>query len=130
MNFLFNKNLIKMNYFTLILLVFVIIYLLILLSTYIFQRNLLYHPRENNYSGDKLIVPIKKVKIKTQDNIELFSWYYGENLNNNKTILFLNGNGFNYSSKRVSVIPFLFFLLKKFFSSSDLMDNKNFKSTY
>jgi len=81
-----------MNYFTLILLIFVIIYLLILLSTYIFQRNLLYYPRENNYSGDKLTVSIKKVKIITQDNIELLSWYHDKDLNKYKTILFLHGN--------------------------------------
>jgi len=92
MNFLFNKNLLKMNYFVLILLTFVVIYFFILISTYLFQRNLLYHPGENNYSGDQLTVFIEKVKIKTEDNIELMSWYHSKNLNNYKTILFLHGN--------------------------------------
>ncbi len=92
MNFLFNKNLLKMNFFIITLLIFVIIYFFILISTYFFQRNLLYHPTENNYSGDKLTVLIEEVKIKTQDNIELLSWYHKKNLNDYKTILFLHGN--------------------------------------
>ena len=81
-----------MNYFTHILLIFVVIYFFILISTYLFQRNLLYHPGENNYFGDKLTVPIEKVKIKTQDNIELMAWYHSKNLKEYKTILFLHGN--------------------------------------
>ncbi len=92
MNFLFKKNLLKMNYFTLILLILVSIYFFILISTYLFQRSLLYHPMENNYFGDKLTVSIEKVKIKTRDNIELISWYHSKNLNDYKTILFLHGN--------------------------------------
>ena len=92
MNFLFKKNLTKMNYLTLILLTFLLIYFFILISTYVFQRNLLYHPKENNYFGDELLVSIEKVKIKTQDNIELLSWHHKKNLEKYKTILFLHGN--------------------------------------
>ena len=82
----------KMNYFLLIILVFVSIYFFILVSTYLFQRNLLYHPGENNYFGDQLTVPIEKVKVITKDNIELLSWFHNKNLNDYKTILFLHGN--------------------------------------
>jgi len=92
MNFLFKKNLVKMNFLAPILLIFVIIYFSILILTYVFQRNLLYHPSENNYYGDKIIVPIEKVRIKTRDNIELLSWYHNKHLDNYKTILFLHGN--------------------------------------
>ena len=92
MNFLLKKNLIKMNYLTIILLSFVLIYLIILSLTYIFQRNLLYHPSENNYFGDKISVLVKKIKIKTQDGVELLSWYHEKNSKNYKTILFLHGN--------------------------------------
>ncbi len=81
-----------MNYFTNILIILVLIYLFILIFTYIFQRNLLYHPKENNYFGDQLIVPIEKVKIKTKDNIELLSWYHNKDIIKYKTILFLHGN--------------------------------------
>ena len=69
-----------------------VVYLIIIISLYFFQRNLLYHPTENNYSGDSLDVSIKKIKIKTQDEIELLSWYHKKNLGNYKTILFLHGN--------------------------------------
>tara|TARA_Y100001960_G_scaffold325057_1_gene406704 strand:- start:627 stop:1418 length:792 start_codon:yes stop_codon:yes gene_type:complete len=75
-----------------ILLIFILVYFIILISTYIFQRNLLYHPTENNYSGDQIVVSIEKVKIKTQDGIELMSWYHEKNLDNYKTVLFLHGN--------------------------------------
>jgi fermentation-respiration switch protein FrsA (DUF1100 family) len=77
-------------YYTLIFVLAV--YLVITLSLYFFQRNLLYYPSENNYSGDRLTVPIEKVKIKTQDNIELLSWYHKKNVSDYKTILFLHGN--------------------------------------
>ena len=70
----------KMNYLINILLTFSIIYFLIVILTYIFQRNLLYHPTENNYSNDQLSVSIERVKIKTQDNIELISWYHNKNI--------------------------------------------------
>jgi len=92
MNFFIRKNFIKMNKFTLILIIFAVIYIFILISTYVFQRNLLYHPTENNYFGDKLLVPIEKVTIKTNDNIELVSWYHNKNVSKYKTILFLHGN--------------------------------------
>ena len=92
MNFLLRKKLMKMNFPMIILLIFILIYLFILTYTYLFQRNLLYHPTENNYSGDQLLVSVEKLKIKTKDNIELLSWYHNKNINDYKTILFLHGN--------------------------------------
>ncbi len=69
-----------------------VIYLLILAFLFIYQRNLMYHPDENNYFGDKLKVDIKKVKIKTKDNIELLGWFHNKNLKDYKTILYFHGN--------------------------------------
>tara|TARA_B110000438_G_scaffold291866_1_gene329382 strand:+ start:463 stop:1299 length:837 start_codon:yes stop_codon:yes gene_type:complete len=92
MNFLFKKNFIKMNYLTKILLVLLLFYFLIVIFVYLFQRNILYHPTENNYFGDKILLPIEKVKIRTKDNIELISWYHYKDIINFKTILFLHGN--------------------------------------
>ena len=69
-----------------------VVYLVITLSLYFFQRNLLYHPSENNYSGDKLDVSITKVKVTTHDDIELLSWYHNKDIDKYKTILFLHGN--------------------------------------
>ena len=67
-------------------------YFLVLIFLYFYQRNLMYHPNENNYFDDKLTVSIEKVKIKTGDNIELLGWFHEKNLNKFKTILFFHGN--------------------------------------
>ena len=69
-----------------------LIYLSILFFIFFFQRNLLYHPNENNYFGDKLNVNIKKVLIKTSDNIELLSWFHEKDLKKFKTIVYFHGN--------------------------------------
>ena len=54
-----------------LILIIPITYFSLLFIIFIFQRNLLYHPEENNYFGDELKVKIKKVKIETSDNLEL-----------------------------------------------------------
>ena len=63
-------------------------YLIITFALYFFQRNLLYYPTVNNYYGEKLNVSVEKVKIKTEDNIDLLSWYHKKNSGDYKTILF------------------------------------------
>ena len=70
----------------------VLVYLLVTLGLYIFQRSLLYHPVENNYYGDKLTVNIEKVKITTDDNIDLLAWYHKKDIKKYKTILYFHGN--------------------------------------
>ena len=72
--------------------IFVLVYFLILVFLYFYQRNLMYHPDENNYFGDQLSVDIKKVKINTDDNIDLLGWYHEKDIKKNKTILFFHGN--------------------------------------
>ena len=47
------------------------VYFLVLVYLYFFQRSLMYHPNENNYSNDKLGVKIEKIKIVTRDDIHL-----------------------------------------------------------
>tara|TARA_B100000401_G_scaffold225835_1_gene152971 strand:+ start:1199 stop:2017 length:819 start_codon:yes stop_codon:yes gene_type:complete len=75
-----------------IILVIFFIYFLILVFLYFYQRNLLYHPNENNYSEDRISVEIENVKIKTSDNIELLGWYHEKNLKDFKTLIFFHGN--------------------------------------
>ena len=70
----------------------VVIYLIIAFVLYNYQRSLLYHPSENNYSGDKLTVSSDKIKIKTDDDVELLAWYHEKDIAKYKTILFLHGN--------------------------------------
>ena len=86
---MFGKN--KMNIIY-ILILLLAAYLLITFALYFFQRNLLYYPAVNNYSGEKLTFPVEKVKINTQDKVELLSWYYSKNHEEYKTVLFLHGN--------------------------------------
>ena len=67
-------------------------YLLVTFVLYFFQRSIIYYPTVNNYFGEKLNIPVEKVKIKTEDDIELLSWYHSKNSEDYKTILFLHGN--------------------------------------
>ncbi len=82
----FRNNLLQLIFIIFLLYFFVLVFL------YFYQRNLLYHPNENNYSGDKILVDIKKVKIPTSDNIELLGWYHEKNLVNYKTLIYFHGN--------------------------------------
>jgi len=52
----------------------------------------MYLPNENNYFDGQLSVNIEKIKIKTDDNIELLGWYHNKDLEKHKTILFFHGN--------------------------------------
>ena len=65
---------------------------MVLVFLYFYQRNLLYHPNVNSYSGDKILVDIKKVKILTSDNIELIGWFHEKNLKDFKTLIYFHGN--------------------------------------
>ena len=82
----FRKSLLQ-----LVLIIF-FLYFFVLVFLYFYQRNLLYHPNENNYSGDKISVDIEKVKIQTSDNIELLGWYHEKNLKDYKTLVYFHGN--------------------------------------
>ena len=79
-------------YFLQFILTIFAIYFLVLVFLYFYQRNLLYHPNENNYSGDKISVDIEKVKIQTADNIELLGWYHKKNPKDYKTLVYFHGN--------------------------------------
>ena len=57
------------NILLLFLQIGIFVYILILISLYFYQRNLMYHPNENNYSDDQITVNIEKVKVKTGDEI-------------------------------------------------------------
>ena len=82
----FRKNLLQF------ILIISFIYFLVLIFLYFYQRNLLYNPNVNSYSGDKILVDIKKVKILTSDNIELIGWFHEKNLKDFKTLIYFHGN--------------------------------------
>ena len=89
----------RRNIFLEIIIGTLVIYLSILILLFIFQRNLMYHPNENNYFGDKLEVDVDKVKIRTTDNISLLGWFHKKNLKNFKTILYFHGNAGNLENR-------------------------------
>tara|TARA_B100001057_G_scaffold493400_1_gene587747 strand:- start:1460 stop:2278 length:819 start_codon:yes stop_codon:yes gene_type:complete len=80
------------NYIILFLQIIFIVYFLILIYLYFFQRNLLYHPNENNYSNDQLFVKVDKVSITTKDEINLLGWFHQKDIKKFKTLLFFHGN--------------------------------------
>ena len=82
----------RRNLFLEIILAILVIYLFLLAYLFIFQRNLMYHPQENNYSGDKIEVEIEKVRIQTTDNISLLGWFHKKDLIKFKTIVYFHGN--------------------------------------
>ena len=82
----FRKNLLQLT------LIIFLIYFLVLSFLYFYQRNLLYHPNENNYSEDTISVDIEKVSITTSDNIKLLGWYHEKNIKDFKTLIYFHGN--------------------------------------
>ncbi len=67
-----------------------IIYFSVSLIVYFYQRNLLYHPGENNYLDEgPLSHKVEKVNIKSEH--DLVGWYYKKN-EKYKTLLFFHGN--------------------------------------
>ena len=54
-----------------------IVYLIVTLGLYIFQRKLLYYPNFNDHlKGDGLIHVFENINIKTKDNINLKGWFH------------------------------------------------------
>jgi uncharacterized protein len=80
------------NFLVQIIISISLLYLLILVFLFFFQRSLLYHPNENNYFGDKLKIDIEEVQIRTADNISLLGWFHKKNLKKFKTIVYFHGN--------------------------------------
>ena len=84
-----------MNFYTTSILALVFFYVLLLIIVFFFQGNLLYHPTTNNYLKDQAArepAGIEKVKIVTKDEINLIGWFYNQDLEKFKTILFFHGN--------------------------------------
>ena len=84
-----------MNYFNTIILTLIFFYILLLAVMFFFQRSFLYHPSIDNYPKNQTSnepFEIEKVKITTEDNIDLVAWFYNINIEKFKTILFFHGN--------------------------------------
>ena len=84
-----------MKYFYLAVSSVALAYFIIILFVYFYQRNLLYHPSENNYLNDKITFNYEEIFIETDKNINLKSWFIKKDLNKFKTILIFHGNAGN-----------------------------------
>ena len=84
-----------MNFYTTGILALILFYILLTIIVFFFQRNLLYHPSVDNYLKDNSVTEpseIEKVKITTEDKIDLIGWFYNKDIEKFKTIVFLHGN--------------------------------------
>jgi hypothetical protein len=82
----------RKNFFLEVVIGIFAVYASVLVLLFIFQRNLMYHPEENNYFGDKLEVYIEKVYINTSDDLSLLGWFHKKDLKKFKTIVYFHGN--------------------------------------
>jgi len=84
-----------MNFYTTSALALIFFYILLIIVLFFFQRNLLYHPSVDNYLKDNLNTEpskIGKVKVTTEDKIDLIGWFYNKDIEKFKTIVFFHGN--------------------------------------
>ena len=84
-----------MNFYTISVLTLLFFYALLVIIVFFFQRNLLYHPSVDNYlESNSAAEPtaIEKVKITTEDKIDLIGWFYNKDIKKFKTIVFFHGN--------------------------------------
>ncbi len=79
-----------------ILLIVFLVYFLITLFLFFYQRKLLYHPSFNSRSSFTLDHQIEEVTIPSEK--ELVAWYYKKN-ENYKTIVFFHGNAGDLSNR-------------------------------
>ena len=86
-----------------IILVILLLYLVVTITVYLFQRKLLYHPSvSSNFSqettGLGLEHKFEKIKIEVNKNIYLNGWFHIKDIEK-KTILFLHGNAGNLDNR-------------------------------
>ena len=70
----------------------ILCYLLVVIFVFFYQRNLLYHPFENNYATDKANFEYEEIFVPTSDGKELKAWFHKKDLKEKKTLLFFHGN--------------------------------------
>ncbi len=88
-----------MKYLYLTLSSVLIAYLVLVIFIYFYQRNLLYHPSENNYQNDEIKFNYDEIFIKVDDEIKLKSWVIDKNFKKLKTLVLLHGNAGNLSNR-------------------------------
>ena len=69
-----------MKYFYLAASSIILAYIVITTFIFFYQRNLLYHPSENNYLNDKIAFDYEELFINTDKDINLKSWFIKKDL--------------------------------------------------
>ena len=88
-----------MKYLFITLSSIVVAYLVVLVFIYFYQRNLLYHPSENNYQNDEVKFNYEEVYIEVENEIKLKSWFINKDLKKFKTLLIFHGNAGDLSNR-------------------------------
>ena len=88
-----------MKYLFITLSSIVVAYLVVLVFIYFYQRNLLYHPSENNYQNDEIKFKYEEVNIEVENEIKLKSWLINKDFNKFKTLLIFHGNAGDLSNR-------------------------------
>ena len=88
-----------MKYFYLTLLSLIIAYFLALIFIYFYQRNLLYHPSENNYQNYEIKFNYDEIFIKVNNEIKLKSWLIKKDFKKFKTLILFHGNAGDLSNR-------------------------------
>tara|TARA_Y100001970_G_C14146053_1_gene809874 strand:- start:662 stop:1462 length:801 start_codon:yes stop_codon:yes gene_type:complete len=88
-----------MKYLYLTLSTIIVGYIIVVIFVYFYQRNLLYHPSENNYQNDKIQFNYEEIFIKVNNEIRLKSWIIKKDLKSLKTLVFFHGNAGDLSNR-------------------------------
>ncbi len=88
-----------MKYLFITLSSIVIAYFVVVVFIYFYQRNLLYHPSENNYQNDEIKFDYEEVNIEVENEIKLKSWLINKDFKKLKTLLIFHGNAGDLSNR-------------------------------
>ena len=88
-----------MKYLYLTLSSVIIAYIAVIIFIYFYQRNLLYHPLENNYQNDKIQFNYDEIFINVDEKIQLKSWIIKKDFKKFKTLVIFHGNAGHLSNR-------------------------------
>ena len=88
-----------MKYIYLTLSSLIIAYIVLIIFIYFYQRNLLYHPSENNYQNDKIQFNYDEIFITVDEEIQLKSCIIKKDFKKFKTLVIFHGNAGHLSNR-------------------------------
>jgi len=88
-----------MKYLYLTLSSLIVAYAVVIIFIYFYQRNLLYHPSENNYQDDKIQFSYNEIFIKVDEEVKLKSWLIKKDFKKFKTLVIFHGNAGHLSNR-------------------------------